>query len=392
MLRHIASDNRAIAMLMHLTCLWVLVVAPMTTLSQAQTPAPTLEDWWEGRAEWVMDLEDVGLPIGESDTLILSNPHTQARELWSYLHASDQSHGVIDQCGAPVAFPGCLTLWRSLDDGERFEMLAPVCLLPCEACPCDDQRDHITAQQYPRVARADDGTFYMAYEWHAQTILRRSDDGIHWSDWSYLRVPGGTWPPQFHPCSDVERIGEHPHIRGQADGCLVGAPPGIYVEGDELYVFVGAGSAPAHMRCYRGNRHGALSDLRQCDTDPLFGGAREYGDISLQGADANPYFDFRYISSADVVRVGDYYYMAYEGVRGPDVLERGMDTQFGLGFARTRELDSAWERYPNNPVIMDVGFNWGIGHADIVIMDGMTYLYSATSQTQRGRYVLQWRD
>jgi hypothetical protein len=85
--------------------------------------------------------------------------------------------------------------------------------------------------------------------------------------------------------------------------------------------------------------------------------------------------------------------MTYEGVRGPDVLERGMDTQFGLGFARSvgNQIDGAWEKYPHNPVIMDVTFNFGIGHADLLVIDGVTYMYTATSESTRGRYVLRWK-
>lgn len=352
----------------------------------AQPDPPTLEDFWEGRAEWVLTDEDVGLPIGESDTIALDDG-----VFWSYLHASNQSAGIIDQCGMPVEFPGCLTRWESQDGGASFELALPICQIPCGECPCDDARDHITAQQYPRVFVTDD-QFYMVYEWHAQTILRRSEDGLNWSDWVYLRTPGGTWPSSFAPCSEVERIGPHPHIRGQVDDCLVGAPPGIYVEGDTLYIFVSAGSAPAHMRCYKGDRHGPLDALQLCDTDPLFEGAREYGPLELRGADANAYFDFRYVSSADLLRVGDRYYMSYEGIRGPDQLERGMDTQFALGFARSvgPEIDGPWEKYAGNPVIFDLDFNWGIGHADLLVVESETWLYSATSQTTRGRYVLRW--
>ncbi|PJF21780.1 MAG: hypothetical protein CUN56_09335 [Phototrophicales bacterium] len=354
---------------------------------------PTLEDFWEGRAEWVMDIEDVGLPVGESDTVNMGDG-----VFWSYLHASYESAYVVDQCGEPVAFPGCLTRWESTDGGETFTLPAAVCLIPCDGCPCQDVRDHhgwdvygnrAAAQQYPRVFFAHDEV-YLVYEWHAQTILRRSNDGINWSDWVYLRTPGGTWHSDFSPCTDIERIGSHPNIRGEIHNCLVGAPPGIYVEGDMIYVFVAAGSAPGHMRCYKGNRHQPLNQLQLCDHDPLFSGAVEYGPVDLLGAAANPYFDFRYVSSAEVVRVGDYYYMAYEGIRGPEELEIGMDTQFGLGFARARVIDGEWEKFPGNPVIMDMGFNWGIGHADIVIVDGITYLYTATSQQTRGRYVLRW--
>ena len=369
------------------------------TLQPVAASAPTLVDFWEGRAIWQLEIEDVGLPVGESDTI-----YRGEGVFWSYLHASHQSAGVIDQCGEPVAFPGCLTRWESRDGGRSFTLPAAVCAIPCEVCPCDDARDHhgwtpsrarAAAQQYPRVFVESDRV-YLVYEWHAQTILRTSLDGITWpKDWSYLRTPGGTWPSSFAPCSAVERIGPHPNIRGEVYDCLVGAPPGLYIEGDTLYVFVAAGSAPGHMRCYKGDRHGDLGALTLCETDPLFEGAREYGPLDIsEGPEIAPYFDFRYVSSAEVVRVGDHYYMAYEGIRGPDVLERGMDTQFALGFARSvgPAIDGPWEKYPHNPVIQPVSFNWGIGHADIVIVDGVTYLYTATSQTTRGRYVLAWGE
>jgi hypothetical protein len=379
--------------------LWtaLLLLAPGSTQGEDQRPPPTLDDFWEGRAEWVVDVYDVGLPVGESDTIYQGDG-----VYWSYLHASDQSAGVIDQCGEPVAFPGCLTRWESTDGGQSFALPARVCAIPCQHCPCQDERDHIglrpeghraAAQQYPRVAVSED-TYYLAYEWHAQTILRTSPDGLNWSDWVYLRAPGGTWPSQLHPCTEVERIGPHPNIRGEIHDCLVGAPPGIYVEGDTLYVFVGAGSAPGHMRCYKGDRHGDLTALDRCETDPLFSGAREYGPVDALGAEANPYFDFRYVSAADVLRVGERYYMTYEGVRGPEELEIGMDTQFGLGLARSTgaEIDGPWEKYPGNPIIKDMGFNWGIGHADLLVIDGVTYMYTATSQETRGRYRLAWID
>lgn len=352
----------------------------------AQSP-PTLSDFWEGRAEWVLDIVDTGLPVGESDSLYRGNG-----EFWSYLHASQQSAEVFDQCGEPVTFPGCMTLWRSTDDGRSFDLTAPVCLMPCQQCPCDDQRDHITAQQYPRVVAAPD-RYYMAYEWHAQVMLRSSADGIIWSDWDYLLTPGGTWPSSYAPCTAIEKIGPHPNIRGEVHDCLVGAPPGLFVEGDTLYVFVAAGSAPGHMRCYKGNRYGDLGSLQRCDTDPLFSGAAEYGPLDItEGTAINAYFDFRYTSSAEVLKVDDHYYMAYEGIRGPDVLERGMDTQFGLGFARSvgDKIDGLWEKYPNNPVLEPTGFNLGIGHADIVIVNGETYLYTQTGAETRGRYVLGW--
>lgn len=369
----------------------MLITALLLSLPAAAQdhPAPTLTDFWEGRAGWVVDIPDTGLPIGESDTVYMGDG-----VYWSYLHASDKSAGVIDQCGEPVAFPGCLTRWESTDAGMSFSLPAPVCSIPCGQCPCDDQRDHITAQQYPRVFRTED-TWYLVYEWHAHAILRTSPDGLNWSDWAEVSFPSGTWPSSYIQCSAIEKIGSHPNIRGEAYDCLVGAPPGLYVEGDTLYVFTAAGSAPGHMRCYTGDRQEGVAGLRLCDHDPLFSGAAEYGPLDITEGDAiAPYFDFRYVSSADVLKVADHYYMAYEGVRGPDVLERGMDTQFGLGFARSLgdAIDGVWEKFPGNPVLFPVSFNFGVGHADLLVVDGVTYMYTATSQTERGRWVLRWID
>src|SRR5215216_2178350 len=90
---------------------YILIVFPLVmSFPSAAQSQPTLEDLWNGKAEWVVDIPNVGLPVGESDTLYKGN-----NEYWSYLHASDQSAGVVDQCGDPVTFPGCTTLWQSSD-------------------------------------------------------------------------------------------------------------------------------------------------------------------------------------------------------------------------------------------------------------------------------------
>jgi hypothetical protein len=229
----------------------------------------------------------------------------------------------------------------------------------------------------------------MVYEWGAATFLRTSSDGINWSAWG--RVPWtGVWFADEGTCSEVESVGEHPSISSELEyDCLIGAPPGIYIEGDTLYVFVGLGRAPGHMGCYFGNKYAGSTGLVKCNSNPLFSAELGYGPLDLTGPEANPYFEFRTISSADVVRVGDHYYMAYEGVRGPSRWDV-VDDQFGLGFARSSgpTIDGPWEKYPDNPVIMDMTNNWGIGHGDIVLVGPATYLYTATSTHTRGRYVL----
>ncbi|MGB9775094.1 MAG: hypothetical protein ACPL7C_00900 [Anaerolineae bacterium] len=341
----------------------------------------TLDDFWAGNAEWVLEEGDTGLPMGESDTV-----YRGGWEFWSYLHASFASAGVRDSCGDPVDFPGCVTLWKSYDGGRHFVLENPVCLLPCHQCPCHYWRDHVWQQQYPRVF-FDRDRAYMVYETGGAVYLRISSDGVHWS--SATRIPETGWLQQ---CTrPEERVGTHPFVSNEAEygQCLAGAPPGLYVEGSRLYVFVGLGRSPGHMGCLVGNKYSGASGLRRCSANPLFGAESGYGPLDVVGPASNPFFEFRTISSADVVRVGDRYYMVYEGVRGPSAENPG-DHQFGLGLARSvgPEIDGPWEKFPGNPILMDLPGNIGVGHGDLVIVGPATYLYTATPFNTRGRYTL----
>ena len=93
---------------------------PPTTLDGSDSATfasePTLADLWSGRAGFVVDVPDTGLPMGESDSISMVDGIQ-----WSYVHASDQSAGVIDSCGDPVAFPGCVILLQSQDDARTFQ-------------------------------------------------------------------------------------------------------------------------------------------------------------------------------------------------------------------------------------------------------------------------------
>lgn len=373
---------------------WSAATAVPTSAAALSAPLatsrlpPTLADFWAGHAAWHLDVADAGLPIGESDTLIGPNG-----QLWSYLHASTDSRGIHDQWGAYVPFPGCVTLWQSGDRGKSFHLFDPHCLIACLGNPCADGPDDIDVQQYPRVARADSGAWVMVYEWRGQDYLRTSADGLNWAPSRH--VPGtGLWPASAKPCTPYETVGPHPNVPAGADvsGCLVGGPPGLFVQGNEMWVFVGLGENPGHMGCYTGRVDDGAAGLTPCQANPLFAGASSYGPQGASGPAGNPYFDFSIVSAADVLRVGDRYYMTYEGVRGPGPGDAG-DTQFNLGFARstTGQIDGPWEKYPGNPVLGDVPGNVGLGHADMIVLDGMTYLYTATSGSTRGRYVLRWK-
>ncbi len=128
--------------LAHAILLFMLMAcAPQT----ASTP-PNLTDLWNGRAEFVLAQQNTGLPMGESDTVIVPNG-----EWWSYVHASDRSAKIKDSCGAPVEFPGCVVIYKSRDAGNTFTLDAPMCQIKCNTCPCEIERDQVQQQQYPRV-------------------------------------------------------------------------------------------------------------------------------------------------------------------------------------------------------------------------------------------------
>lgn len=343
--------------------------------------SPTLADLWEGRAKFVVDVPVTGLPMGESDTVLLRDGRR-----WSFVHASDRSAGILDSCGDPVPFPGCVVIYESRD-GEQFSLLDNVCLTTCNQCPCAADDQQIDQQQYPRVAY-DGNLLHMVYEYRGMVMHRTSEDGLRWEAASFVPATG-FWATDFQPCPMGAAVGEHPYTAPVAE-CLVGGPPGIHIEGDQLYIFVGMGQNPGAMGCYRGQIDGPIAQLARCDANPLFIGAANYGPSSVD-ATANDHFDFRTISSAEVQKIGDRYYMLYEGVRGPGPGDPG-DTQFGLGLARslTSQIDGPWETYANNPVLLDVPANIGVGHADLVVDGGITYLYTSLDGMTRSRLVLEW--
>ena len=358
-------------------------------VSISHTTEPTLADMWDGRAHFILDVAITGLPMGESETVIRPNG-----EWWSYVHASDRSAGTIDQCGDPVEFPGCTVIYKSQDDGRSFQDdNPPVCQFPCQQCPCNSEIDHIDQQQYPDLAIYQD-TMYLLYEYRGSTKMRTSSDGLTWSAPQHI---GGTghWRTDFRPCTDYEQIGQHPFVPYDYE-CLAGAPPGVYVIEDTIYALVGTGQNPGHLSCYKGRVGQSAHLFEPCKNNPLLTGATEYGPLELKGAEANPYWDFRTISSAELLPVetpeGRRYYLMYEGLRGPGPNDPG-DTQFGLGLARslTDQIDGPWEAYPLNPILVTPPANIGLGHADLLVDDGKTYLYTSLDGTTRSRLVLAWK-
>lgn len=361
---------------------------PVSSPFLAGTPGdnghPTLADFWDGRAHFVVDVMETGLPMGESETVALADGR-----LWSYVHASDRSAGVVDQCGAPVNFPGCVVIYQSDDEGRNFRLTDPTCRFGCNSCPCTVEEDNIDQQQYPQVAW-DGGQVQMVYEHRGMVMMAESADGYAWTPVG--QVAGtGIWHYWFQNCPDDASIGLHPYSADEHQ-CLIGGPPGVYVQGQNLYVLVGLGRSPGNLGCLVAPLGSDPVQFAPCAYNPLVKGAESYGPLDEKGPSTNPWFDFRTVSSAEVQQVGDRFYLLYEGVRGPGSGDPG-DTQFGLGLARsqTDQIDGPWELFDGNPILVDMPGNIGLGHADLLVMDGQTFLYTSLDGERRSRLQLVWK-
>lgn len=369
-----------------LTVAWLFLLLSCQATEPA-TPAPLhpdLSHFWQGEADFAVEVSVTGLPMGESETIVMPNG-----EWWSYVHASDRSASVRDQCGDPVPFPGCVVRYISHDQGQTFTLEDPTCLMACNQCPCDSETDHINQQQYPDIY-IDGQTWHMVYEYAGRTMWRTSHDGLQWSQPQRIGHTGH-WKRWLFACPPAEAIGSHPFVPDDFE-CLAGGPPGIYGDEAHLYVFVGVGQNPGGMGCFRAPKGVSGAGFMPCQHNPLFRGANTYGPVELTGIEAHPYFDFRTISSAEIVQLADSYYLLYEGIRGPSAPTDPGDSQFGLGLAKSVEggLDGRWQRYPQNPILVDLPANIGLGHADIVQHNGQTILYTSLDGVTRSRLVLQW--
>ena len=78
--------------------------------------------------------------------------------------------------------------------------------------------------------------------------------------------------------------------------------------------------------------------------------------------------------------------------RGFQPTDFGRTDRFGLGLARSRtdQIDGPWEKFPGNPILVGLPGNIGLGHADWVVVNGQTLLYTSLNGATRSRLALVW--
>lgn len=54
-------------------------------------------------------------------------------------------------------------------------------------------------------------------------------------------------------------------------------------------------------------------------------------------------------------------------------------------------MDGPWETFSGNPILLDVPGNVGVAHADLVVHEGETFLFTSLDGETRSRLILQWK-
>jgi hypothetical protein len=88
----------------------------------------------------------------------------------------------------------------------------------------------------------------------------------------------------------------------------------------------------------------------------------------------------------------DYYYLAYEGSTEQQVEGGFGKADWSTGLARSKDLKN-WEKYDKNPILPQVKGTFGNDGPELIVIDGITFLYVRISQNganRTNRYRLIW--
>lgn len=252
-------------------------------------------------------------------------PHLVQKDGLTYAYFIDHSHGSENDVGLAVS-----------KDGVNFQYQGKVLRKGPEGF--DAEMASFPAVQYD----GETNTWYMLYEAKAdhddlnQVCLATSPDGRNWTKHGPVIKPGDA---------------------GEISAVDVGTPT-MFKENGQWHVYFHTLAKDGRVRM--GYAHGQDLEHLSVKQGPLL-------DVDSQGIEGGTVG-----ARSNVVKVGDFYYMAYE-VCSPDTdFHRA---QWGTNLARAANPGGPWFKMAGGPVLVNDRPGMGMDGPELSLQDGKLYLY-----------------
>ena len=322
------------------------VITAVFLLTQVQA-APTLTDFWNGKAEWVKDAEGIGANFGFHFISIIP----EKRELWAYY--------INNYTSAEGKFKMTIGRARGLDglnwtnDGRVLDVSHAASGASGTTHLWDDR-----LTSFPSVWK-DGGTWYRVYEGAGE------NEGSSPGDIGLATSSDG---------SNFVKHPDNPILRHNPTGwerANIGTPS-LYKEKGIWYLFyhgydgnvcqIGVASGPS------------LTNLTRSASNPILPVASnpEAWDSGTTG------------KRSSIAKEGPYYYFAFEGSTLPPFAQ----SKWSSSLARSTNLTAGWTKFPGKQMITQTPGGMGYDGPELLRLNGTCYLYvrtPASNQTERFR-------
>jgi hypothetical protein len=334
-------------------CLRVLLqIFAVGFLTIHATAEPTLTDFWNGKAMWVKDTDNIGRDFGFHFISILHDGgDIQAYYIHNYRAADSKLKSTVGRARSRDG-----VTWT--DDGMVLDVSHTTTGGATNALSWDDR-----LASFPGIWK-DGGTWYLVYEGAAENIgfspgdigLATSTDGTHF-------IKNSKNPILRHDYSNWERVN-------------IGTPS-LYKENGVWYLFYHGFDGNV---CQIGVASGtSLTNLTKSTVNPIMPVAsrRDAWDVGTIGR------------RSGIVREGRFYYFAFEGSTAPPY----ESAKWSSGIARSTNLLSGWTKLLENPVIPQTSGGFGNDGPELLRLNKTWYLYVRSPHgNSSDRYRLVSRD
>jgi hypothetical protein len=308
--------------------------------------APTLDDFWQGKAAWVKDAEKIGSNFGFHFVSIIPNHH----DLWAYyIHNYEAPDGKLKMAIGRARGTNGVD-WS--EDGMVLDVSHATNSKTRDAL----WDDRLTS--FPGAYK-DGSTWYLFYEGAGENI------GFSPGDIGLATSADG---------SDFVKCATNPILRHQTKGwerANIGTPS-LYKENETWYLFYHGYDGNV---CQIGVATGtSLTNLTRSAANPIVPVSSNSiaWDCGTTG------------KRSSVVKEGRYYYLAFEGSTLPPFA----NAKWSSGLARSTNLTSGWIKFPGNPIIPQTPGGMGYDGPELLQLNGVWYLYvrtPASNATERFR-------